>query len=174
MKTGTDFTLLPRNPEFLLLSEPIEPLYIPKPTILEQALRREIQRMCFADSLINRVVFDCSDPSPHTKDIDPSTLGMDVMPFYIPQSTEDITLIFESKFQSGNLRRAIMLCDYEYNLILKPDYFTTGHTQWFYFSVANTRKDVEYRFNIINMMKPDSLYNSGMKPLIYSDKTARN
>jgi hypothetical protein len=31
--------------------------------------------------------------------------------------------------------------DYEYNLILKPDYFTRGHTQWYYFSVANTRKD---------------------------------
>ena len=58
-------------------------------------------------------------------------------------------------------------------MILKPDYFTNGHTQWFYFSVSNTRKDVEYRFNIINMMKPDSLYNSGMKPLIYSEKIAK-
>lgn len=60
-------------------------------------------------------------------------------------------------------------CDFEYNLILKPDYFTTTHTQWYYFSVANTRKDKEYRFNIINMMKPDSLYNAGMKPLQYSE-----
>lgn len=47
------------------------------------------------------------------------------------------------------------------------------NTQWFYFSIANTRKDVEYRFNIINMMKPDSLYNSGMKPLVYSEKSSK-
>jgi hypothetical protein len=38
--------------------------------------------------------------------------------------------------------------------------------------VANTRKNVEYRFNIINLLKPDSLYNVGMKPLVYSEKAA--
>lgn len=64
--------------------------------------------------------------------------------------------------------------EYEYNLILSTDYNTTGHTQWYYFSVANTRKKVEYRFNIINLLKPDSLYNVGMKPLIYSEKNAKN
>ena len=63
--------------------------------------------------------------------------------------------------------------EYEYQLILKTDWQTTGHTQWFYFSVANTRKNVEYKFTIINLMKPDSLYNSGMKPLFYSEKKAK-
>jgi cytosolic carboxypeptidase protein 2/3 len=29
-----------------------------------------------------------------------------------------------------------------------------------------------YRFNLVNMMKPDSTYNMGMKPLIYSVKEA--
>ena len=29
-----------------------------------------------------------------------------------------------------------------------------------------------YRFNIVNFMKPDSNYNQGMKPLIYSVKEA--
>jgi hypothetical protein len=57
-------------------------------------------------------------------------------------------------------------------LVLATDYNTNGHTQWYFFSVANTRKNVEYRFNIINLLKPDSLYNVGMKPLIYSEKTA--
>jgi len=66
---------------------------------------------------------------------------MDILPFYIPSSKDDTTLIFESRFESGNLRRAIQIYENEYNLILKPDYFTTGHTQWFYFSVANVRKD---------------------------------
>ncbi|KAL4508114.1 hypothetical protein ABPG72_021487 [Tetrahymena utriculariae] len=173
IKTGTEFILLPRSPEFIATSEPFEPMYIPKQTILEESLRREIERICFADTLINRVVYDCVDQSLYTKDLEPSKYGMDVLPFYIPQSQDDITLVFESRFESGNLRRAIQICDYEYNLILKPDYYTTGHTQWYYFSVANTRKDVEYRFNIINMMKPDSLYNSGMKPLMYSEKQAK-
>ena len=66
--------------------------------------------------------------------------------------------VFYSKFR----------CEYEYNLILSTDFNTNGHTQWYFFSVANTRKNVEYRFNIINLLKPDSLYNVGMKPLFYS------
>jgi hypothetical protein len=82
-------------------------MYIPKNSILEEALRREIERICFADTLINRVVYDCVDPSVYTKDIDAQSLNMDVLPFYIPQSPEDITLVFESRFESGNLRRAI-------------------------------------------------------------------
>lgn len=67
IKTGTDFVLLPRNPEFLQNSEPYEPMYIPKQTILEESIRREVERICFADTLINRVVYDCSDPSLYTK-----------------------------------------------------------------------------------------------------------
>mmetsp|Transcript_13479 Transcript_13479/g.11544 ORF Transcript_13479/g.11544 Transcript_13479/m.11544 type:complete len:495 (+) Transcript_13479:437-1921(+) len=122
---------------------------------------------------MNKVVYDCVDPSYYTKSLNPKDYGMDVLPFYIPGSKDDTTLVFESRFESGNLRRAIQIYENEYNLILKPDYFTRGHTQWYYFSVANTRKDKEYRFNIINMMKPDSLYNCGMKPLIYSDAHAR-
>ena len=30
------------------------------------------------------------------------------------------------------------------------------------------KKDRTYRFNIVNFMKPDSNYNMGMKPLVYS------
>ena len=84
-------------------------MYIPKNSILEESLRREIERICFADTLINRVVYDCVDPSLFVKDIDPASVGVDVLPFYIPQSQEDITLVFESRFESGNLRRAIQM-----------------------------------------------------------------
>jgi hypothetical protein len=38
--------------------------------------------------------------------------------------------------------------------------------------VQNTRKDKIYRFNIVNLMKPDSNYKMGMRPLIYSVKEA--
>ena len=59
-------------------------------------------------------------------------------------------------------------------MILATDFNTNGHTQWYFFSAANIRKNVEYRFNIINLLKPDSLYNVGMKPLFYSEKNAQS
>lgn len=96
-----------------------------------------------------------------------------MLPYYLPQSRDDSVLVFESRFESGNLRRAIQVSDYDYNLILSTDFQTTAHTQWYYFSVANTRRNVEYRFKIVNMMKADSLYNVGMKPLLYSEKKAK-
>jgi hypothetical protein len=30
-----------------------------------------------------------------------------------------------------------------------------------------------YKFNIINLLKPDSLYNHGMRPLMYSEIEAK-
>ena len=62
--------------------------------------------------------------------------------------------------------------DSEYDLYLKNDYGTTGFTQWYFFQVKNTRKDKVYRFNIVNLMKPDSSYNQGMRPLVYSEREA--
>lgn len=82
----------------------------------------------------------------------------------------DTTLVFESRFESGNLRRAIQVYPFEYDLVLHPDVNTRGHTQWFFFSVSNTRAGVPYKFNIINLMKDDSLYNDGMLPLVHSRK----
>lgn len=68
--------------------------------------------------------------------------------------------------------RRMQVYDYEYDLILRPDINTRGHTQWFYFSVSNTVHNVPYKFNIINMVKSDSLYQDGMQPLVFSEKEA--
>jgi hypothetical protein len=38
--------------------------------------------------------------------------------------------------------------------------------------VSNTRKDVAYQFNIINLEKPNSQFNYGMMPVVYSTKRA--
>ena len=62
--------------------------------------------------------------------------------------------------------------EFEYELMLKTDYNTNNYTQWFYFKISNTRKNVPYTFKIINMVKPDSLYNHGMKVLSYSVKNS--
>ena len=61
---------------------------------------------------------------------------------------------------------------FEYELYLKNDYNTHNYCQWYYFRIQNTRKGQTYRFNITNMMKPDSTYNKGMRPLTYSVKDA--
>ncbi|XP_030684496.1 cytosolic carboxypeptidase 2 isoform X2 [Nomascus leucogenys] len=88
------------------------------------------------------------------------------------QGPEDNTLLFESRFESGNLQKAVRVDTYEYELTLRTDLYTNKHTQWFYFRVQNTRKDATYRFTIVNLLKPKSLYTVGMKPLLYSQLDA--
>ena len=83
-------------------------------------------------------------------------------------------MIFESRFESGNLRKAMKISMNEYELFLKNDYGTQSFTQWYYFRISNTRKNMTYRFHIVNFMKPDSTYNKGMRPLVYSLKDSEN
>ena len=87
-------------------------------------------------------------------------------------ASQDDTLIFESRFESGNLRRAVQVDKYEYDLYLKPDHGTTNITQWFYFRLGNTRKYRTYQLHIVNFQKPESSFNDGMKVLLYSKKYA--
>jgi hypothetical protein len=152
-------------------------------------------------------------------------------------------LSFESRFESGNLQRAVKVGPFEYDLFIRPDINTNNHQQWWYFAVCNTHpkqwrqnckahlqkieqddgcedgpiqvdaseaaaaalglpkhateeevvdevvaerklilygigpdgtglnsKDgsITYQFNIKNMYKPDSMYNRGMQPVVYS------
>ncbi|CAG9336270.1 unnamed protein product [Blepharisma stoltei] len=100
--------------------------------------------------------------------MEPVKPNTSIKPYYTPTS-EDQTLVFESRFESGNLSMAIKISDNEYNLILQNDINTKGHTQWFYFRVTNTTEGLAVRFNIINLGKKDSLYNEGMKVLIHSE-----
>ena len=51
-----------------------------------------------------------------------------VQPYYTPVYENDKTLVFESRFESGNLAMAFKLSDNEYNLILQNDVNTKGHT----------------------------------------------
>ncbi|XP_054027674.1 cytosolic carboxypeptidase 2 [Dryobates pubescens] len=89
------------------------------------------------------------------------------------EGPHDTTLLFESRFESGNLQEAIKVGPYEYLLRLRPDLYTTKHTQWFYFRVQNTRRGPLYRFTIANMAKPKSLYGQGLRPLLYSQRDAQ-
>lgn len=77
------------------------------------------------------------------------------------------TLVFESRFECGNLRKVVQVGLREYDLTLRTDKDST-HVQWFYFMVSNVRKCATYIFNITNFTKPKSLYNQGLRPLLYS------
>ncbi|XP_042325501.1 cytosolic carboxypeptidase 3 isoform X2 [Sceloporus undulatus] len=93
----------------------------------------------------------------------------------LPQSWEDWdnTLIFEGRFESGNLQKVVKISDFEYELTLRTDLYTKRHTQWYYFQVTNTQAGMPYRFTIVNFTKPASLYNRGMRPLLYSETEAK-
>ncbi|XP_068580090.1 cytosolic carboxypeptidase 2 [Cebidichthys violaceus] len=86
------------------------------------------------------------------------------------ENQTDFTLEFESRFESGNLQKAVQVSDYDYELTLRTDMYTRKHTQWFYFRVRNMKAGVTYRFTIINLMKSSSLYSHGMRPLLYSER----
>ncbi|XP_076818930.1 uncharacterized protein LOC143464813 isoform X3 [Clavelina lepadiformis] len=83
------------------------------------------------------------------------------------------TLEFESRFESGNLLKVDKINDFDYELTLRTDLYTNKHTQWFFFRVRNMRPGRSYRFTIINLMKPSSLYNQGMRPVWYSEINAK-
>ncbi|XP_071854555.1 uncharacterized protein [Apostichopus japonicus] len=93
----------------------------------------------------------------------------------VPHTTPDgcsQSIVFESRFESGNLRQARRVGQFEYDLVLKTDLYTNRHTQWFYFRVQKMLPGVTYKFNIVNLLKKDSLYNHGMRPLFYSENLA--
>ena len=82
--------------------------------------------------------------------------------FYQPIEN-DRTLVFESRFESGNLALAskvklfyvkiyfwIKVSDNEYNLLLQNDTNTDKYSQWFFFQVTNTVKGMNVTFNILN------------------------
>ncbi len=131
------------------------------------------------------------------------------------EDKEHHMLHFESRFESGNLLRAVQIGPYEYDLFVRADVNTKSFMQWWYFAVTNTHpnnwkeessrkaarrernaikekqfegmKDcfpinlgvapsgsVTYKFNVVNLCKPDSMYNQGMQPVTYSCFEAEN
>ncbi|OMJ67007.1 hypothetical protein SteCoe_35954 [Stentor coeruleus] len=89
---------------------------------------------------------------------------------YTLELPKDPSLLkFNSKFECGNLAKAIKLSDYEYDLYTRSDTGNIEQNHWYYFSVQNPRK-TSITFNICNLKKSDPLYMCGMKPCIWSCK----
>lgn len=63
-------------------------------------------------------------------------------------------IIFESRFESGNLDCAIRTRVNEYDLFLRIDSNTNGHVMWYYFRVQNREnKGMKIRLNICNLRR---------------------
>ncbi|XP_051739978.1 cytosolic carboxypeptidase 4 isoform X2 [Ctenopharyngodon idella] len=132
-----------------------EPMAKRPPHVQRKKVFEDIQRLVCPEDIINKVVFDMDDPSPQcSPDMYPSSLR------------------FFSKFESGNLRKAIQVRSHEYDLILNADVSSSAHYQWFYFEVSGMVAGVPYRFNVINCEKGNSQYNYGMQPVLYSVREA--
>uniref|UniRef100_A0A5K3EP15 Pepdidase_M14_N domain-containing protein n=1 Tax=Mesocestoides corti TaxID=53468 RepID=A0A5K3EP15_MESCO len=127
----------------------------------------DVRRIVDADDIIDRVVFDLDalithPPWPQEPQLSQSFLSNSDEFLLGKFDYEMGHLQFESRFESGNLRKVIQVRQNEYDLILSPDLNTRSHIQWFYFRVCNIDSMCRYRFNIINLEKPESQYNGGM------------
>ncbi|VDL60921.1 unnamed protein product [Hymenolepis diminuta] len=138
----------------------------------------DVRRVVDGDDLIDRVVFHLDELIIQEKSGGARNSGG-----VLSNSDEPLLdkfdadlghLEFESRFESGNLRKVIQVRHAEYDLILSPDLNTRSHIQWFYFRVSNIDNAIRYRFNIINLEKPGSQYNKGMQPVVFSVKEAMN
>ncbi|XP_075248917.1 cytosolic carboxypeptidase 1-like isoform X4 [Convolutriloba macropyga] len=131
-----------------------------KPVIARYKMFEDFERVLFPQSLIQATVYDLEDLLQNG-----STAGARA---HMNYSTKIPTLMFSSIFECGNLRKVTQVREREYDLVLNTDTNSRAFTQWFYFEVSNMKANVEYRFNIVNLEKPNSQFNFGMQPLIYS------
>ncbi|XP_076238099.1 cytosolic carboxypeptidase 2 [Calliopsis andreniformis] len=89
------------------------------------------------------------------------------------ETVDNADLQFESRFESGNLCKVVKITDTYYQLYLRKDLYTQRHTQWYYFRISNTKSRTTYRLSIVNFCKEESLYNDGLRPLLYSTEDAK-
>ncbi|XP_046872539.1 cytosolic carboxypeptidase 1 isoform X2 [Hypomesus transpacificus] len=114
---------------------------------------QDIERMIHPNDILDKVVYDLDVPS-------------------CPVLDDGESLKFNSQFESGNLRKAIQVRKFEYDLVLNSDINSNHYHQWFYFEVSGMRVGTPYRFNIINCEKSNSQFNYGMQVLMYSVQEA--
>ena len=121
----------------------------------------------------NRFAKTGNYPNDNNKYYRPNTVYNELKPYYTLKNKNDNTLIFESRFESGNLLCAFRTSDENcYQLYLQNDTNTTGYIQWFFFRVSNTKKGRKVNFNIINMLRKTCVYNQGLKIMTYSTMAA--
>ena len=117
---------------------------------------------------------------------DKTTLHPHSLPYYPPI---DNPVVFDSFFESGNLRAAIELKRlYEYDLLIRPEVGGDKTYQWFFFSieVLEDQSDINdemlnnngtlvnnhntLKVNIINMVKDKTHFGSNVPVIMYNSK----
>ncbi|XP_068626632.1 cytosolic carboxypeptidase 1-like [Battus philenor] len=156
-----------------------EPLNKMERTACRTKLLSCVDKAINPESYMNDVVYDldqlCSAAASENssqKSTEPTPLTNTDEQEVSKANTFPTRLSFESRFESGNLRKAIQVGPREYELILMPDVNSNKRHQWFYFEVRNMQQGRPYIFNIVNCEKSDSQFNFGMKPVLYSVKEA--
>uniref|UniRef100_A0A8C6T7B5 Cytosolic carboxypeptidase 1 n=1 Tax=Neogobius melanostomus TaxID=47308 RepID=A0A8C6T7B5_9GOBI len=115
---------------------------------------QDIERLIHPNDIVDKVVYDLDIPSCPVIEDDGESLK------------------FNSQFESGNLRKAVQVRKFEYDLVLNSDINSNHYHQWFYFEVSGMKVGTTYRFNIINCEKSNSQFNYGMQALMYSVQEA--
>lgn len=77
-------------------------------------------------------------------------------------------LCFDAAFETGNLGKAELVGEFEYDLFLRPDTCNPRFRFWFNFTVDNVKQDQRVLFNIVNISKSRNLFNCGLTPLVKS------
>uniref|UniRef100_A0A914ZSG6 Cytosolic carboxypeptidase 1 n=2 Tax=Parascaris univalens TaxID=6257 RepID=A0A914ZSG6_PARUN len=146
----------------------LQPLHHNDDSIREM-VTQEMRKSRKQSEFLPRIVFDLdrlledSLPSPKSslKNNDKTRIGK--------MEAKVDHLLFESRFEGGNLRRVTQVGVEHYELILSPDINQTrSHYQWFYFEVSNNEPNVQYTFEVINCVKSTSMFSKGMQPVLFS------
>lgn len=82
----------------------------------------------------------------------------------------EATLKFKSDFECGNLEKADMVNEHEYDLYIRTDLTVPNpkNRVWFYFSITGMRAGQKVILNIVNFSKKKSLYRLGATPVVRS------
>lgn len=128
----------------------------------------------YSDGSENTYPFEYSDPS-LVSYLTKKSKNPVIQPFngMLPGRSEDC-LIFDSKFEGGNLDRVEMQSSDEYDLYMRVDTNTTGHMHWFYFSVTGIQHKRTVKFNVVNFTRSTTLYAAGMNPAVFSVQEIKN
>lgn len=120
-RSGTGLPLIYPPPQHInVVPETPEELHESSHGLVSRMLLHDANRLANPGDLLNRVVYDCLDKSPMNNESwalgptandngDQLVYSKKLRPYYTPLGPEDTTLVFESRFESGNLRRAIQV-----------------------------------------------------------------
>ncbi|KAL0114719.1 hypothetical protein PUN28_011790 [Cardiocondyla obscurior] len=149
----------------------VEPLNIKDRKVCRAKLLACVERGLHASTTIQEVVYDLdtlANSASRSASGDQRSFGNWDEKRIGKRNSGAKRLQFESRFESGNLRKAIQIGPREYDLILTPDVNSGSRHQWFYFEVSSMEANAPYTFNIINCEKTNSQFNFGMKPILFS------